>query len=143
MHPTNESAVSFRWLTESLGASDTSSACSRSWRQVRGEMRAVSQSFFSSQDWISDFWLCKTAGVSLTGLGVQPTWDPPDELAEWPSLPSGFLQTYAPHDMRTTNHAQFLRVLSAATDVVESSSDAAVSEFYALDQATTRGGGLA
>src|SRR5207244_4235333 len=51
--------------------------------------------------------------------------------------------TYAPDDMRRTNHSNFLRVLSAAADVVESGSDAAVSEFYALDEATTRRADLA
>jgi hypothetical protein len=88
------------------------------------------------QDWISDFWICKTANASE--LGVRPGWDPPDEIDEWPSVPSGLLQAYAPEQMRRTNHSAFLSLLNAAPDVVESSSDAAVSEFYALDQATTR-----
>jgi hypothetical protein len=138
MHRTNEAVTSFRWLIQNLGARDASSRISRSWQRVRNQMRGTVQSFTSSQDWISDFWICKTANASVIGLGVQPGWDPPDELDEWPSVPSGLLQAYHPEDMRQTNHSAFVSVLNSAPDVVESSSDTAVSEFYALDDATTR-----
>ena len=69
MHPINESAASFKWLTKSLGTGDTSSGCNRSWQRVRDQMRGLSQSIMSSQDWISDFWICKTANASVIGLG--------------------------------------------------------------------------
>ena len=124
MDPTNESAASFRWLIQSLGVADTSSPCRRSWQHVCDRMRGISQSIVSLQDWISDFWICKTANASE--LGVRPGWDPPDEIDEWPSVPSGLLQAYAPEQMRRTNHSAFLSLLNAAPDVVESSSDAAV-----------------
>jgi hypothetical protein len=101
-------------------------------------MRGLSQVVGSLQDWISDFWICKAANPSAIGRGISPGWDPPDRIDEWPSMLSALLLSYAPDNMRRTNHFNFIRVLNAAVDVVESSSGAAVSEFYALDDATTQ-----
>jgi len=108
-------------------------------------MRATTQAFTSLQDWISDFWICKTADIDPLGgfLGIVPRWAPPNELDEWPSLPTELLEHYAPEPARLTNHAHFARLLSAAAEVDENSSDAAVSEFYALDGATRQRGDLA
>ena len=104
-------------------------------------MRATTQIISSSQDWISDFWICKTADVDFDG--VVPKWDPPDELDEWPTLPPRLLDLYAPEKTRLTNHSNFQRLLDSAVSVTESSSNAAVMEFYALDDATTRIGDTA
>lgn len=104
-------------------------------------MRATTQIFASSQDWISDFWICKTADINYSG--IVPKWDPPGELDEWPTLPTGLLELYSPKRTRLTNHANFARLLGSATSVAESSSNAAVSQFYEIDQASTRRGDTA
>ena len=103
----------------------------------------MTQTVISTQDWMSDFWICKTAEPGHFGLGVTPKWDPPDEMDEWPALPAEFLERYTPQRTRPTNHAAFARLLSAAPDAAESSSDDAVLQFYALDQATTERGDAA
>lgn len=76
-------------------------------------MRATTQIFGSIQDWISDFWLCKTADVSIGGVLV-PRWDPPHELDQWPALPSGLQERYAPDNARRIDHARFLQLLDSA-----------------------------
>lgn len=138
MAASNESACSYRWLTTSLVRSGASELVDSSWQRIRGQMRTVSQSVVSTQDWISDFWICKTAAPGVTG-NVQPKWDPPDELDEWPSVPSGFLDLYTPDNLQPTNHAHFGDVLAAAGDVAENSSDAAVSEFALINQVELSG----
>lgn len=138
----NESAASFKWLMDNLGLGaaagkspslgEGDSRCSNSWRQVRDSMRATTQIVSSTQDWISDFWICKTADINPLGSGVVPRWQPPDELDEWPTVPAELLERYTPQGTRPTNHANFERLLNSATTVTERSSDAAVAEFYAL-----------
>jgi hypothetical protein len=125
----NESAISFRWLKENLGLQEVSSR----WQQVRADMRATTQIVSSTQDWMSDFWICKTADINPLGSGVVPNWNPPDELDEWPTVPTELLELYAPERSRPTNYGSFARLLGSATAVAESSNDAAISEFYALD----------
>lgn len=142
--PANESAVSYRWLTRNLGLDGGAPGrCGRSWREVRESMRSTTQTIFSTQDWVSDFWLCKTAAADSFGLGVTPAWDPPDEMDEWPALPAHLLERYTPGTTRPTNHAAFARLLRSAGDAAEGGSDEAVLQFHALDQATTQRGDAA
>lgn len=136
----NESAISFKWLTENLALG---ADVSNQWQQVRDSMRATTQIFASMQDWISDFWICKTADVNQIGSGVVPKWDPPNEFDEWPTVPAELLELYAPEGTRPTNHDQFTRLLSSATEVAESSNDATVSQFYELNTRAGMQGGLA
>ncbi|MEO7859099.1 MAG: hypothetical protein ABIU05_01445 [Nitrospirales bacterium] len=140
----NESAVSFRWLKKKLGLDvEAPSRCSTSWQQIRDSMRATTESIHSRQDWISDFWICKTACISPAGIGgIATKWDPPNEVDDWPTS-QDFLDHYARVERtQQTNHGNFARLLGSATDVAESSSDAAVSQFCALDDASTKRGDL-
>lgn len=139
----NESAISYRWLADAIDLGGGSrSRCVREWEQVRSSMRATTQSFASLQDWISDFWICKTAMNSQAGVGIVPTWDPPEELDAWP-VPPGFRQGVAVPGARRTRHEATAQVLSAAPAPPEGDSNDAVLEFYALDDAWRTQGDLA
>ena len=140
----NESAISLRWLKKNLRIGmEASSLCNGSWQRVRDSMRATTQTFASIQDWISDFWICKTADVNRVGIGIVPKWDPPNELDEWPTLTTELLELNLPERPRLANHGSFASLLDSAPDVMEASSNAAVSEFYALNEAWREQGDLA
>ena len=66
-------------------------------------MLAVTQIVASTQDWISDFWMCKTAISNPIGSGIAPAWDPPTKLDDWPTLSAELLQQYTPEKGRLTN----------------------------------------
>lgn len=45
--------------------------------RFRDPLNKAGRFITSSQDWISDFWICKNANASVIGLGVEPGWDFP------------------------------------------------------------------
>src|SRR5258707_11791925 len=108
----NEAAISFRWLAQNLTLGGPAvSRCGRSWEEVRSSMRMTTQQFVSMQDWISDFWICKTAENGTFGSGIAPKWEPPEEFGEWATLPAQLVKAYTPERARPTNHARFGRLL--------------------------------
>ena len=142
MENSNESAVSFAWLADRLGLVTGKPGRTKAvWQGVRDQMRRTDQIFASSQDWISDFWLCKA--TQINPLGIVPKWDPPDDLDEWTTLDIDLSSMALSAIVRLANHAAFERMLAGVKEVPGGGTDAAVLQFYELDQATRVPGDLA
>jgi hypothetical protein len=137
----NESANSVKWLSGRLGlAAPEASPCRRTWDRVKTAMRAESQHMMTTQDWPSDFWICK--GAEPLPIGVVPTWTPPDEIDEWPALPDR-LASVQYLRARPTNHTEFERVLGSATGEADTDNDAALADFYRLINSVSGRGSVA
>src|SRR5262249_49314713 len=67
---------------------------------------------------------------------------PPGELDEWPTPDFDWCADRGPGVARLTNHEAFLRLLARVPDAPESTSDAAVIQFYEWDQATRSHGDI-
>lgn len=127
---TNQSASSYNWLKKQVGLPENG-ACVDIWERIKGEMRGVTQSVVSIQDWVSDYWICKSAELRS---GFSAKWAPPDHLDDWP------MHTESTKYGDITNYAAFIKILDSSTDDSEYDSNEAVKRFYLLDDSwMTRG----
>jgi hypothetical protein len=131
----NESAVSFNWLKQQTGLDDqVPSQTVQAWNKIVVQMRSVSQTIISTQQWVSDCWICKDSKFETN---VAPRWSLPDKIDEWPSGNVLLAQT------QPTNHGSFLKLLSSHESGLPDDSDNAVQRFYALDDGTQGRGDVA
>jgi hypothetical protein len=123
----NESAISFNWLREQAGLDVPTGKVSATWDRIKTQMRNMDQVIVSTQDWVSDYWICKGAQIKTV---FAAKWEPPDELDAWPVMELPL------KNVRPTNYKQFLAILARAKVDGSYDSDDAVQKFYALDDAT-------
>ena len=109
----NESAASFKWLFESLALDSDDSPCREAWARVSQSMRATSQYFVSTQDWISDFWICKGAKSGWGGL--MPTWNPPERIDAWQTVSHDRLPDSLRTRARKTDHSAVDAAIASAS----------------------------
>ena len=132
----NESAISFNWLEEQIDSDKVPfSNAVQTWNRIREKMRNVTQGVTSTQNWVSDFWICKRSKLSL-GTYVAK-WMPPDNLHDWP------LSDLVTTNGTPTNYKNFSNILSAAVVDADYDSNEAVQRFYLLDKATVARGDAA
>lgn len=117
----NESALSYAWLSESIGQPAQSH-----WDRICGQMRSVDQPVVYTQDWVSDFWLARNSKSNLDLDMLMPGWDPPERVNEWPQL--GVEALRGSLGVRT-NHAAFVGLLDQNAVSVVSDHDEALKVF--------------
>ncbi|MEU8266174.1 hypothetical protein AB0B89_03325 [Sphaerisporangium sp. NPDC049002] len=98
----NESAVSFAWLADALGAG--SAVVLDRWAEARDGMRRSRHRLVpASPGSVSDPWLAR--GVRGVGTGgVAPSWNPPDRIDEWPDHDVNALVKGVPSTAWRTRH---------------------------------------
>jgi hypothetical protein len=142
----NESAATLAWLARSLEleGDDPSSPVSMAWNEIRQRMLDVAhggQGILYMQDWISDPWLARNARAMLFPTLV-PVWDPPELLAEWPTLGARAVIARSTHAARQTNHQTFLDLLTEARAPAAPDAGRAIDSFFAMNAAIGQHGDL-
>lgn len=112
----NESAATLNWLVARLGlaGSDAAGSVRSAWNEVRSRMRAASSGgqFIQQQvDWISDFWVARSAVPVMDQLA--PAWTPPEDINHWPEFGVEEVVALFPRSAGRSNHNSLVEMVSA------------------------------
>ena len=138
-----ESAATLAWLARSLELEDNdpSSPVSLAWDEIKQRMLGIAragQRIIHMQDWISDPWLARNSRPTGMVAGLAPVWDPPERLAEWPTLGVRDVIARIPYAARQTNHQTFLDLLAETREPSAPNAIGAVQRFYKMEAAISR-----